>query len=46
MTEAEAKWRTKRTQQLLESGLERFDALAQVRQEAKTKPWTGEGKTA
>lgn len=45
MTEAEAKWRTKRTQQLLAQGLERFDALAQVRQEAKTKPWMGEGKT-
>ena len=46
MTQDEANWRAKRTQQLLESGLERFDALAQVRQEAKTKPWTGEGKTA
>lgn len=46
MTEAEAKWRTKRTQQLLAQGLERFDALAQVRQEAKDKPWMGDMEKA
>ena len=40
MTAAEARWRTQRTQQLLAEGLERFEALAQVREEAKSQPLT------
>ena len=39
MTAAEAAWRAARTQQLLAEGLERFEALAQVRAEAKSQPW-------
>ena len=39
MTAAEARWRAERTQQLLAQGLDRFEALAQVRQEAKAQPW-------
>ena len=39
MTEAEARWRAQRTQQLLADGLGRFEALAQVREEAKSQPW-------
>lgn len=39
MTEAEANWRAQRTQSLLEAGADRYEALAQVREEAKTKPW-------
>lgn len=39
MTEAEANWRFQRTQQLLESGLDKLDAICQVRAEAKTSPW-------
>lgn len=43
MTEAEAKWRTKRTQQLLAQGLERFDALARCGKRPKTSPgWAKE----
>ena len=38
MTAAEANWRAERTQQLLAAGLERIDALVQVRQEAKLQP--------
>ena len=40
MTEAEARWRAQRTQQLLAEGLERFEATAKVREEAKAQPWT------
>ena len=40
MTEAEARWRAQRTQQLLAEGVERFEAMAQVREEAKAQPWT------
>lgn len=39
MTAAEARWRAQRTQQLLAEGLDKFDALAQVRQEARSQPW-------
>ena len=39
MNEAEARWRAERTQQLLAEGLERFEALAQVRFEARSAPW-------
>lgn len=40
MTAAEARWRAQRTQQLLSEGLERFEAMAKVREEAKSQPWT------
>ena len=40
MTEAEVRWRAERTQQLLAQGLDKLDAIAQVRQEAKALPWT------
>ena len=40
MTPAESRWRAERTQQLLESGHDRLDAIAQVRAEAKAQPWT------
>lgn len=36
---AEADWRAARTQSLLEAGADRYEALAQVCEEAKTKPW-------
>lgn len=39
MTEAEARWRAARTQQLLAQGLDRLDAICQVRAEAKSQPW-------
>lgn len=39
MTAAEARWRAARTQQLLAEGLDKYDAIAQVRQEARTAPW-------
>ena len=39
MTEAEANWRALRTQQLLADGLDKFEAIAQVRQEARATPW-------
>ena len=39
MTAAEARWRAQRTQQLLAEGVERFEALATVRQEARSQPW-------
>lgn len=39
MTAAEARWRAQRAQQLLSEGLERFEAMAQVRAEAKAQPW-------
>ena len=39
MTEAEARWRAERTVQLLAEGLDRFEALAQVRLEARSAPW-------
>ena len=39
MTAAEARWRAQRTQQLLAEGLDKFGALAQVRQEARSAPW-------
>lgn len=39
MTEAEARWRAQRTQQLLSEGLGRFEAMAKVREEAKSQPW-------
>lgn len=39
MTEAEANWRAERTQELLAQGLERIDAICQVRSEAKLQPW-------
>ena len=39
MTAAEARWRAQRTQQLLAEGLERFEVMAQVREEAKAQPW-------
>ena len=39
MTAAEARWRAQRTQQLLSEGLGRFEAMAQVREEAKSQPW-------
>lgn len=39
MTEAESRWRAARTQQLLAEGLDRLDAICQVRQEAKAAPW-------
>ena len=32
--------RAQRTQQLLAEGLERFEAIARVREEAKAQPWT------
>jgi hypothetical protein len=38
MTAAESRWRAQRTQQLLAEGMERFEALATVRQEAKLHP--------
>jgi hypothetical protein len=34
----EAAWRAARTQQLLSESLERFEAMAQVREEAKSQP--------
>lgn len=42
MTEAEAeiRWRAARTQELLAQGLDKLDAICQVRQEAKAQPWT------
>ena len=40
VTTAEAAWRAARTQQLLAEGLERFEAMAKVREEAKAQPWT------
>lgn len=40
MTTAEAAWRAARTQQLLAEGLERFEVMAQVREDAKSQPWT------
>ena len=40
MTAAEARWRAQRTQQLLAEGLDKFDAIAQVRQEARSAPWS------
>lgn len=40
MTATEAAWRAARTQQLLSEGLERFEAMAKVREEAKSQPWT------
>lgn len=40
MTTAEAAWRAARTQQLPSEGLERFEAMAKVREEAKAQPWT------
>ena len=39
MTAAEAAWRAARTQQLLAEGLERFETMAQVRAEAKSRHW-------
>ena len=39
MTTAEAAWRAARTQQLLDDGLERFETVAQVREDAKSQPW-------
>lgn len=39
MTAAEARWRAESTQQLLAEGVERFEALATVRQEARSAPW-------
>ena len=35
MTATEANWRAERTQQLLAQGLDKLDAICQVRQEAK-----------
>ena len=40
MTDAEARWRVQRTQQLLADGLDKFEAICQVRQEARSAPWT------
>ena len=40
VTAAEANWRAARTQQLLANGLDKFEAIAQVRQEARSAPWT------
>ena len=40
MTAAEARWRAQRTQQLLADGLDRFETMDQVREEAKSQPWT------
>lgn len=40
MTAAEARWRAQRTQQLLAEGLDKFEAICQVRAEAKSAPWT------
>ena len=40
MTAAEARWRAQRTQQLLAESLERFEAMAKVREEAKAQPCT------
>lgn len=39
MTATEAAWRAARTQQLLSEGLERFEAIARVREEAKSQLW-------
>ena len=39
MTDAEARWRAQRTQQLLADGLDKFEATYQVRQEARSAPW-------
>lgn len=40
MTDAEARWRAERMQHLLAvDELDRFEALAQVRQEARSMPW-------
>ena len=39
MTAAEARWRAARTQHLLDGGMERFEAMATVRAEAKAQPW-------
>lgn len=41
MTDPEARWRAERMQHLLAvDELDRFTALAQVRQEARSAPWT------
>ena len=40
MTEAEVRWRAQRTQELLADGLDKFEAICQVRQEARSAPWT------
>lgn len=39
MTTAEARWRAERMQHLLDDGMERFEAMALVRQEARSMPW-------
>lgn len=40
MTPAEIRWRAERMQHLLATEeMERFEAMAQVRQEAKARPW-------
>lgn len=39
MTAAESRWRAERMQQLLADGMERYEALAQVRHEARSMPW-------
>lgn len=40
MTPAEIRWRAERLQHLLATEeMERFEAMAQVRQEAKYRPW-------
>ena len=39
MTAAEAAWRAERTQQLLAEGMDKLDAICQVRAEAKAQPW-------
>lgn len=39
MTPAEARWRAQRMQHLLDNGMERFEAMALVRQESKSTPW-------
>ena len=39
MTAAEVRWRAERTQQLLSAGLDKLDAICQVRQETKAAPW-------
>ena len=42
MSAAEARWRAQRMQELLTEGVERFEALATVRAEAKTRPWANQ----
>ena len=42
MTEQETQWRSRRTLQLLTSGVDRMDAIAQVRSEAREAPWLGD----